>query len=120
MDIGVHEIRDWHVNENAWRDIGYHYVIRRSGEIEEGRPEEQPGAHVRGRNSDSIGICLVGGRAERHDAVDVNYTKAQWDSLLHLVGELKYDHPRAKVRGHRDYADRECPGFDVVAWWGDE
>ena len=119
MDVGVYEIRDWHVNGNGWRDIGYHFVIRRSGEIEDGRPVEQPGAHTKGRNSDSIGICLVGGRRENADAMDVNYTRAQWDALMHLVGELKAEHPSAQVRGHRDYAERECPGFDVAAWWGE-
>lgn len=61
MDIGVEEIRKWHVEGNSWTDIGYHYVIRRDGTIEDGRPIERPGAHVKGHNSNSIGIAWVGG-----------------------------------------------------------
>ena len=43
------------------RDIGYHFVIQRNGEVDEGRPIEQTGAHVKGHNHDSIGICYIGG-----------------------------------------------------------
>jgi len=61
MSIGVSEIRDWHVNQNKWSDIGYHFVIKRGGLIQQGRDIELAGAHAEGHNSDSIGICLVGG-----------------------------------------------------------
>lgn len=61
MDIGAAEIRDWHVNENSWDDIGYHIVIRRDGTIEMGRQEGAQGAHAAGYNHDSFAICLVGG-----------------------------------------------------------
>ena len=64
MDIGVKEIRKWHVDENKWSDIGYHDVIRRNGAIETGRPLEKPGAHAKGHNQNAIGICLVGGKAD--------------------------------------------------------
>ena len=65
MDIGVREIYDWHVNDNGWKDIGYHYVIRRNGNIEIGRPEHTPGAHVAGHNHNTIGLCLVGAKARQ-------------------------------------------------------
>ena len=61
MDIGAKEIRDWHVNGNHWRDIGYHWVIRRDGTVEKGRPEYQVGAHCLNHNANSIGVCMVGG-----------------------------------------------------------
>ena len=117
QDVGVDTIRDWHVSGNGWSDIGYHFVIRRNGCIEDGRPLHRPGAHVKNHNSDSIGICLSGGRKEKADAPDCNFTRAQWDALMHLVTELKADYPEAKVRGHRDYSGRACPGFDAAAWW---
>ena len=110
MDIGVEEIRRWHL-ERGWQDIGYHYVLRRNGIIELGRPIEIQGAHTRGQNQDSIGICIVGGKP------DVNFTKFQWPSLSIMVPELMFKHNIYEVGGHRDYAASECPGFDVRAWW---
>jgi len=62
MDVGAEEIRRWHVEGNGWSDIGYHYVIRRCGLIETGRDESTPGAHVRGHNTGSIGVCMVAAR----------------------------------------------------------
>ena len=67
MDVGVEDIRAWHVRDNGWRDIGYHWVIRRDGTIEEGRPEIAVGAHVAGYNHNSIGVALVGGVAVTGD-----------------------------------------------------
>ena len=112
MDIGVEEIRRWHL-ERGWQDIGYHYVLRRNGIIEPGRPIEIQGAHTRGQNQNSIGICIVGGKP------DVNFTRFQWRSLSILVAGLMFDHNIYEVGGHRDYAASECPGFDVRAWWDD-
>lgn len=117
MDIGAPEIRDWHVNDNGWRDIGYHYVIRRNGTTEEGRPLEEPGAHAAGHNQRSIGVCLIGGVDEDGNA-DCNITRAQWAALDALVDYLVDRFPDAVVRGHRQYDDgKACPTFDVPAWF---
>lgn len=115
-DVDVETIRRWHVEDRGWRDIGYHWVIRRSGQIQPGRPESEPGAHVAGHNSNSIGVCLVGGMAEDSSAPDCNYTAAQWAALAWLVADILERHPDAKVSGHRDYAAKECPCFDAKAW----
>lgn len=116
-DIGAAEIRDWHINDNRWSDIGYHYVIRRNGALEDGRPLERPGAHVAGHNADSIGICLVGGQAAE-GGDDCNYTSAQWKTLDSLVAYLRGRFPDARLRGHRDFTRaKTCPVFDVQAWW---
>ena len=115
MDIGVEEIRPWHL-DRGWSDIGYHYVIRRNGLVEKGRPEEIPGAHVKGRNAKSLGICLVGGT--KRGEPDCNYTFDQWAALWGLVTRLKADWPDAEVSGHREYSNKACPCFDVRAWWG--
>lgn len=120
QDIGVAEIRRWHVEGNGWSDIGYHYVIRRNGVVEEGRPLEQAGAHVAGHNHDSIGICLVGGElaGAGPQTPDCNYTAAQWAALEALVGYFAKRFPDAVIRGHRDYdSSKACPCFDVEAWW---
>ena len=119
MDIGAVEIRRWH-EQRGWFDIGYHYVIRRNGIIEKGRPENRPGAHVRGANEISLGICLVGGVREgtKDDAED-NFTPQQWASLRDLIVELKSRYPKAGVIGHRDVPGvaKECPCFDVLSWY---
>lgn len=117
MDIGAAEIRKWHVKDNGWADIGYHYVIRRNGAVENGRPEGQMGAHTKGYNMRSLGICLVGGMREGDKAPDCNFTAAQWASLASLVTDLLTRHPEAKVAGHRDFdPGRACPTFDAKAW----
>jgi hypothetical protein len=114
MDIGAAEIREWHV-EKGWDDIGYHFVIRRNGETEIGRPFDMQGAHVSGWNACSIGICLIGGR---HGAVD--YTRFQWDALKSLVFRLKLKFPKVSVMGHCDFgAGKTCPNFSVMDWWGE-
>lgn len=110
MDIGAKEIRRWHTVENGWSDIGYHYVIRRDGTVEKGRDDKTPGAHAVGYNTESLGICMVGGKP------DCNYTAAQWRTLDDLVKRLLRDHRGAKVIGHRDVSSKPCPMFDAKSW----
>jgi hypothetical protein len=117
MDIGAAEIREWHTalppKGNGWADIGYHYVIRRSGVIEPGRPEEVVGAHVAGHNANSIGVCLVGGGQGV-----CNFTWQQWGVLRELITQLLSRYPAAEVFGHRDFTSaKACPTFDARAWW---
>jgi len=109
MDIGAAEIDRWH-KERGWSGIGYHYVIRRDGSLEYGRPESEQGAHAYGHNSDSIGVCMVGGMP------DCNYTAAQWACMETLVSDLVRRYPDAEVIGHRDVSDKPCPMFDAKAW----
>ena len=117
MDIGADTIGRWHVDERSWRSIGYHYVIRRSGELELGRPLEQPGAHVRGHNQNSIGICLVGGQNENNNP-DCNYTMNQYRVLEQLLFDLQGRYPDAAIKGHRDLdTGKACPCFDVEAFF---
>jgi len=111
-DIGVEEIRDWHVNGNGWSDIGYHYVIRLDGQIEDGRPIERSGAHARGHNAESIGICLVGGIGDNGKA-DANFSIEQYISLRQLIIDLKSKYDIVKIIGHRDVSKKDCPCFSI-------
>lgn len=108
MDIGAKEIKDWHVNGNKWSDIGYHYVVRRNGEIERGRPERIPGSHARGVNSRSIGICWVG---------TTNISPEQEKSLIGLINLVrgKYNIEIENVKGHREAVktDKTCPNLNM-------
>jgi N-acetylmuramoyl-L-alanine amidase len=121
MDIGVEEIRRWH-RESGWFDIGYHYVIRRDGTIETGRDTETPGAHARGFNDKSIGICLVGGTKADGKTPEDNFTVAQYNALRKLLPELMIQFPWATILGHRDLpnVNKACPSFDVQEWWANE
>lgn len=102
-------IHKWH-QERGFDGIGYHRVILEDGTIEHGRPDYWQGAHTRGYNEESLGVCLIG---EGGDA-----TFAQLYSLAGVVRQWLVEHPSAEVLGHRDlYSGKECPGFDARAWW---
>lgn len=119
LDIGVEEIRKWHVEENSWTDIGYHFVIRRDGTIEDGRPVERPGAHVKGHNSNSIGIAWVGGMSDGSKEPEDNRTEAQNEAMVYLIKKLQQEFPGAALMGHCDFkgVDKQCPCFDVRKWF---
>jgi N-acetylmuramoyl-L-alanine amidase len=111
MDIGAKEIDRWH-KERGWSGIGYHFVVRRNGVVEDGRPVKKIGAHVKGHNRHSIGICMVG-----RD----KFTKKQYASLLKLIRSLKSQYKGIEVFGHRDFDNKkECPCFDVRGWHSKE
>lgn len=141
QDIGADEIRQWHTDPKpkgrGWKDIGYHYVIRRCGSLDCGRPLEDQGAHAnmkghggKSYNPTSVGVCLVGGLDE-HGKPTHNFTRFQMNTLRALVYTLLIHYPRAEVVGHRDLSpdhnhdgivDRKdwvkvCPCFEVKTWW---
>ncbi len=102
MDIGVKEIRDWHVNDNKWDDIGYHFVIRRDGTIECGRSIDKAGAHCKGHNAHSIGMCLVGG-----EDADFAAKMQEYDSLHDEDPELLDDLLPTRPDRRGDYEKNE-------------
>lgn len=111
------DIRRWHKTEHGWSDIGYHYVIDIDGTIEAGRDLEKAGAHCTGHNANSIGICYVGGKLFNKPA-DTR-TDAQKASLLLLLKYLRQRYPKAKIYGHRDFAQKACPCFDAKTEYKD-
>jgi len=111
--IGADEIRRWHVEERGWHDIGYHYVITRAGRLEYGRPAFVKGAHVKGHNDNTIGICLVGGMGADGEC-EHNITQPQGYELARLLMQLYKVIPNARIVGHRDLdPTRGCPCFDI-------
>ena len=118
MDIGYKEIRKWHVEDNGWDDVGYHYIIKRDGTVEVARAEAFQGAHAPAVNSKSIAICLVGGMAEDGDAEN-NFTLEQFLSLKDLIKKIKMTNPNiVEIVGHCDVQDNKpnCPGFNLKEW----
>lgn len=112
-DFTVQQIRQWHVQGNGWSDIGYHYVIYRDGSVHIGRPIERVGAHTKGYNAHSIGICYIGGCAADGKTPKDTRTPAQKAALVKLVGELRHRFGGVTVHGHNEFANKACPSFDV-------
>lgn len=120
LDINAaHKVRGF----SSW---GYHFYIRKSGKIEKMRPVEDIGAHARGYNKNSIGICYEGGLDINGKAADTR-TPNQCLTMHELVSRLLVRYPEAEVSGHRDLSPdknyngiidpweriKECPCFDV-------
>ena len=128
VDYDVNDIRRWHL-ANGWADVGYHYVIKLNGDIEEGRPLEKAGAHTQGYNQDSIGVCYIGGCDKNGKPKDTR-TEAQKNAMFCLVKTLMQKFKVKDVRGHRDYSPdknkdgkitpnewiKACPSFEVSEW----
>lgn len=112
-DFTVGNIRNWHL-QRGFTDIGYHFVIYRDGSVHRGRPVEYAGAHTTGQNQNSIGICYIGGCAADGKPKDTR-TPEQRFALFKLVHELmqKYNISISKVFGHREFANKACPSFDM-------
>ena len=111
-DSSAEEIHKFHQEVNGWAGIGYHYVIRKDGRIEQGRKPLAVGAHAYQHNKNSVGICVAG----NFDLVKV--PSVQLDSLKLLTAWLcqryKLDPmQRGVIVGHRDLNDTACPGNNL-------
>ncbi len=112
----------------GFNGAGYHFYIRKNGDIKNTRPLEKPGAHALGYNAHSIGICYEGGLDVRYRPAD---TRTEWQkhSLRVLIRMLLMDYPGCRVCGHRDLSPdrngdgrispeewvKECPCFEVTS-----
>ena len=120
-DMTVEQIRQDHIKNNHWSDIGYQYVVYRDGTVHLGRDVDISGAHAEGHNSHSIGVVYVGG-VENRPGVPYTQLKAkdtrteqQKASLLALLMDLRKLYPKARIIGHRDVDThgKSCPSFDA-------
>ena len=106
------QIHQWHLNR-GWSGVGYHFIVRKDGQIYRGRPENVVGAHATNYNSKSIGICFEG------DFTVENMPKAQLEAGKELVAYLKDKYKIDNVKAHRDLMATSCPGskfpFDEIA-----
>ena len=105
----VAQIDTWHHDRGFKFGVGYHYVIRRNGEIEAGRPEWMVGAHCVNHNKYSIGVCYEGGLNARGQPEDTR-TPEQKAALRKLLEDLHRRYPRAVIVGHHDLnPHKACP-----------
>lgn len=113
-DVKTETIKQWHL-DMGFSDIGYHYVIELDGQMKEGRPLEVVGAHVRGQNNNSIGICYVGGCDEQMKPKNT-LNKCQEEQLIAVLKWLKEKFPKATIHGHNEFSAKACPSFNVQKW----
>ncbi len=113
-NFDVAEIRRWHVEGRGWSDIGYHFYIDLYGEIHKGRDIAKMGAHCKGQNRNSIGICYCGGvEADGKTPKDTRNAE-QKEALLAVLRTLKAMFPNAVIHSHKDFANKACPSFDAT------
>lgn len=111
-DVSAAEVHQWHL-ANGWSGIGYHYVIRKNGSIERGRPRIDVGAHTLGFNETSIGINIVG---DFEVAVPKDEQIESAAKLLAALCNLYNLSPNdAIVLGHKDLNSTLCPGKNLYA-----
>tara|TARA_R100000541_G_scaffold18823_1_gene28699 strand:+ start:1625 stop:2023 length:399 start_codon:yes stop_codon:yes gene_type:complete len=110
-DFDVKDIDLWH-KQRGFSGVGYHYVIKLDGTIETGRPETKRGAHAKGYNSNSIGVCYIGGLDENNKPLDTR-TKEQKISMDSLIGKLKDKYKGVECMGHNEVSSKACPCFNV-------
>ena len=117
-EVTVADVTAWHI-ERGFRTIGYHYLISLTGEVWQGRPLEETGAHAKGHNLYSIGICYVGGldNNSKPKPKDTR-TPLQKKAMLELIKELKQKYPKATIHGHYEFANKACPCFDARNEYG--
>ena len=109
----VAEIRKWHL-ARGFSDIGYHFYIDLYGEIHKGRDISKIGAHCKGHNRNSIGICYCGGvEADGKTPKDTRNTE-QRRSLVAVLRTLKAMFPNADIHSHNDFANKACPSFNAT------
>ena len=114
----VSDIDRWH-RQKGWKGCGYHYVVRRDGTIETGRPLEEVGAHCQYHNRHSIGICYEGGLDAAGHAADTR-TDAQKESMRGLLEQLHAEFPNAMIVGHDTFNPmKACPCFNALREYQD-
>jgi len=113
LDFGFWDINNWHRERGflspSGISCGYHYIVKKSGEVQLGRPESEMGAHCKGENQDSIGIVWIG----RNDC-----NARQKTSLMAMIKGLCLKHKldmTEDVYGHGEFNEHKtCPNLDMV------
>lgn len=116
--VTLEDIKRWHCMENGWQDVGYHFVIDQAGEVLRGRPVSQQGAHCKGRNQTSIGICYIGGLDDLTGTPADTRTPAQRLALVKLVKSLMWEYGLRPehVRCHNEFSNKACPCFSIKSF----
>ena len=122
-DYAVETIRKWHTDPKpkgrGWSDIGYHYVIHLDGSVSQGRPLDRSGAHTKGHNAATVGICYIGGidkEGKPNDTMTPEQNKAFRMLVLSLRTLFDAD---MTIHGHNEFSAKACPSFIVKEKFAD-
>tara|TARA_R100000541_G_scaffold17153_2_gene26963 strand:- start:21281 stop:21694 length:414 start_codon:yes stop_codon:yes gene_type:complete len=110
--VNASVIDRWH-KARGWKGCGYHFIVLINGTIETGRMIDEVGAHVKGMNKSSLGICYIGGLERDGKTPKDTRTPQQKESLLLLIKTLNKIYPGATLHGHNEFSNKACPSFDV-------
>lgn len=111
MDTTRDDVDRWH-KARGWTEIGYHFFVKRDGTIQKGRDITRSGAHAKGHNSHSIGVCYAGGIDEQGKPED-NRTEAQKIALLRILETLTAIYTDTHIIGHSELSTKACPCFNA-------
>lgn len=110
----LEQIDGWH-REKGFEGVGYHWIIEAEGAVRQGRSPTLQGAHAKGANGDSWGVCVTG----NNTMPGQQWSPVQVDALRKFVDSVRMLVPGIRVYGHRDVPGgltrTECPGLDVRA-----
>ena len=98
------DIHQWHLN-NGWTGIGYHFYVRKDGNIYRGRPENAIGSHCKGSNTGSIGICFEG-----RYMTETSMPNEQYQAGIELIKYLFNKYGNMPIYGHKELFSTDCPG----------
>lgn len=124
----AHKQRGFKEQPFSHHACGYHFVINTNGDVMAGRFLDEVGAHVKGHNLHTLGICYVGGLSANGTPTDTR-TQAQRETFVWLLKELRKYYPKATIKGHRDYSPdlnhngkieqcewlKACPCFNAIS-----
>lgn len=116
QDFSAQDIDRWH-RQRGFLEIGYHWVIRRDGTVQKGRDDSKFGAHAKGYNRNTIGVCLIGG-VDANGKAKRNFTDEQYAALRQVLIGIQDVHGVTRACGHRDLPNvvKDCPSFSVEHW----
>ncbi|MFV0365211.1 MAG: N-acetylmuramoyl-L-alanine amidase [Mangrovibacterium sp.] len=99
----------WH-RQQGWKGIGYHFVVLLDGTLQQGRALHEVGAHCKGHNAHSVGLCYIGGVDALGVPLDTR-TPTQKEGLRRLIFCLRRRFPSATVHGHNEFSNKACPSY---------
>jgi len=113
----IDSIKNYWRQNLGWKNPGYHYIIKRNGDIVNIFPEDKVSNGVKGYNKNSVHISYIGGVDKNNQAID-NRTDAQKHAMFDKLVALAEKYPNATILGHRDFpgVTKMCPSFDVNEW----
>jgi hypothetical protein len=123
----VRAVQNLHMDANGWADIGYNYLVDPNGVAYEGRAggENIIGAHLCGKNTNTMGVCMLGSFTSVLPTNNAQYTLKRimaWKTVQRGLNPLgtgyHVDRTISKISGHRSSCATDCPGTTLFNYLG--